>query len=103
MNDDISFIESLTENIEDWFYTNCHRTCYDVVDDYIDDIRCMIANNNDDMVDACMYDLVNVYYMDEDEVSSHVDDITDILVKEAQDALDNFSYGPDDDEQESII
>ena len=38
MNNCISFIESLTENIEDWFYSNHKRACYDAVDDYIDDI-----------------------------------------------------------------
>ena len=63
MNDCISFIESLTENIEDWFYSNHKRACYDVVDDYIDDIRCMIANNNDNMVNTCTRDLVSVYRM----------------------------------------
>ena len=63
MNDCISFIESLTENIEDWFYSNHKRACYDAVDDYIDDIRCMIANNNDNMVNTCTRDLVSVYRM----------------------------------------
>lgn len=98
MNDCISFIESLAENVEDWFYSNCRRTCYDAIDDYIDDIRCMIANNNDAMIDDCMRDLVSVYYMDEDEVNSHVNDITDLLVKEAQNALENFSYSYEDNE-----
>ena len=63
MNNRISFIESLTENIEDWFYSNHKRACYDAVDDYIDDIRCMIANNNDNMVNTCTRDLVSVYRM----------------------------------------
>ena len=92
MNNCISFIESLTENIEDWFYSNHKRACYDAVDDYIDDIRCMIANNNDNMVNTCMRDLVSVYRMNKSEVNSHVDDINDLLVKEAQNALENFSY-----------
>ena len=100
MNDCISFIESLTENIEDWFYSNHKRACYDAVDDYIDDIRCMIANNNDDMVHDCMRDLVNVYDMNKKEVNSHVDDITDLLVKEAQNALENFSYDRVDDDED---
>lgn len=100
MNDCISFIESLTENIEDWFYSNHKRACYDAVDDYIDDIRCMIANNNDNMVNACMRDLVSVYRMNKSEVNSHVDDITDLLVKEAQNALENFSYDRVDDDED---
>ena len=100
MNDCISFIESLTENIEDWFYSNHKRACYDAVDDYIDDIRCMIANNNDNMVNACMRDLVSVYRMNKSEVNSHVDDITDLLVKEAQNALENFSYERVDNDED---
>ena len=100
MNNGISFIESLTENIEDWFYSNHKRACYDAVDDYIDDIRCMIANNNDNMVNACMRDLVSVYRMNKSEVNSHVDDITDILVEEAQNALENFSYDRVDDDED---
>ena len=100
MNNCISFIESLTENIEDWFYSNHKRSCYDAVDDYIDDIRCMIANNNNDMIDDCMCDLVSVYRMNKSEVSSHVDDITDLLVKEAQNALENFSYDRVDDDED---
>ena len=87
MNNHISFIESLAENIEDWFYSNHKRACYDAVDNYIDDIRCMIANNNDNMVNTCMCDLVSVYRMNKSEVNSHVDDITDLLAKEAQNAL----------------
>lgn len=87
MNNHISFIESLTENIEDWFYSNHKRACYDAVDNYIDDIRCMIANNNDNIVNTCMRDLVSVYRMNKSEVNSHVDDITDLLAKEAQNAL----------------
>ena len=100
MNNCISFIESLTENIEDWFYSNHKRACYDAVDDYIDDIRCMIANNNDNMVNACMRDLVSVYRMNKSEVNSHVDDITDLLSKEAQNALENFSYDRVDDDED---
>ena len=100
MNNCISFIESLTENIEDWFYSNHKRSCYDAVDDYIDDIRCMIANNNNDMIDDCMCDLVSVYRMNKSEVNSHVDDITDLLVKEAQNALENFSYDRVDDDED---
>lgn len=100
MNDCISFIESLTENIEDWFYSNHKRACYDAVDDYIDDIRCMIANNNDNMINACMRDLVSVYRMNKSEVNSHVDDITDLLSKEAQNALENFSYDRVDDDED---
>ena len=100
MNNCISFIESLTENIEDWFYSNHKRSCYDAVDDYIDDIRCMIANNNDNMVNACMCDLVSVYRMNKSEVNSHVDDITDLLAKEAQNALENFSYDRVDDDED---
>lgn len=100
MNDCISFIESLTENIEDWFYSNHKRACYDAIDDYIDDIRCMIANNNDNMVNTCMRDLVSVYRMNKSEVNSHVDDITDLLVKEAQNALENFSYDRVDDDED---
>ena len=100
MNDCISFIESLTENIEDLFYSNHKRTCYDAVDDYIDDIRCMIANNNDNMVNTCMRDLVSVYRMNKSEVNSHVDDITDLLAKEAQNALENFSYDRVDDDED---
>ena len=100
MNNCISFIESLTENIEDWFYSNHKRACYDAVDDYIDDIRCMIANNNDNMVNACMRDLVSVYRMNKSEVNSHVDDITDLLAKEAQNALENFSYDRVDDDED---
>lgn len=100
MNDHISFIESLTENVEDWFYSNHKRACYDAVDDYIDDIRCMIANNNDNMVNTCMCDLVSVYCMNKSEVNSHVDDITDLLVKEAQNALENFSYDRVDDDED---
>ena len=100
MNDYISFIESLTENIEDWFYSNHKRACYDAVDDYIDDIRCMIANNNDNMVNACMRDLVSVYRMNKSEVNSHVDDMTDLLVKEAQNALENFSYDRVDEDED---
>lgn len=100
MNDHISFVESLTENIEDWFYSNHKRACYDAVDDYIDDIRCMIANNNDNMVNACMRDLVSVYRMNKSEVNSHVDDITNLLVKEAQNALENFSYDHVDDDED---
>ena len=100
MNNCISFIESLTENIEDWFYSNHKRACYDAVDDYIDDIRCMIANNNDNMVNTCMRDLVSVYRMNKSEVNSHVDDITDLLAKEAQNALENFSYDPVDDDED---
>ena len=96
MNDEMSFSESLTENIEDWFYTNCHRSCYDTVDDYIDDIRCMIANNNDDMIDTCLRDLVEVYYMNNIDVNNHIDDVTNILISEAQNALDNFSYRKSD-------
>ena len=82
----------LEENVQDWFYTNCHRTCYEDDKYYIDDIRYMIANDNDEMVDNCIEDLVDVYYMDEDEVNSRKDDIIELLIKEAQDALDNFSY-----------
>ena len=100
MNNCISFIESLTENIEDWFYSNHKRACYDAVDDYIDDIRCTIANNNDNMVNACMRDLVSVYRMNKSEVNSHVDDITDLLSKEAQNALENFSYDRVDDDED---
>lgn len=100
MNNCISFIESLAENIEDWFYSNHKRACYDAVDDYIDDIRCMIANNNDNMVNACMRDLVSVYRMNKSEVNSHVSDITDLLVKEAQNALENFSYDRVDDDED---
>lgn len=100
MNNCISFIESLTENIEDWFYSNHKRACYDAVDDYIDDIRCMIANNNDNMVNDCMRDLVSVYRMNKSEVNSHVDDITDLLVNEAQNALENFSYVRVDDDED---
>lgn len=100
MNDCISFIESLTENIEDWFYSNHKRACYDAVDDYIDDIRCMIANNNDNMVNSCMCDLVSVYRMNKSEVNRHVSDITDLLVKEAQNALENFSYDRVDDDED---
>lgn len=100
MNNCISFIESLTENIEDWFYSNHKRACYDAVDDYIDDIRCMIANNNGNMVNACMRDLVSVYRMNKSEVNSHVDDITDLLAKEAQNALENFSYDSVDDDED---
>lgn len=100
MNNHISFIESLTENIEDWFYSNHKRACYDAVDDYIDDIRCMIANNNGNMVNACMCDLVSVYRMNKSEVNSHVDDITDLLAKEAQNALENFSYDRVDDDED---
>ena len=100
MNNCISFIESLTENIEDWFYSNHKRACYDAVDDYIDDIRCMIANNNDNMVNACMRDLVSVYCMSKSEVNSHVDDITDLLAKEAQNALENFCYDLVDDDED---
>ena len=100
MNNCISFIESLAENIEDWFYSNHKHACYDAVDDYIDDIRCMIANNNDNMVNACMRDLVSVYRMNKSEVNSHVDDITDLLVKEAQNALENFSYDRNDDDED---
>lgn len=100
MNDRISFIESLTENIEDWFYSNHKRALYDAVDDYIDDIRCMIANNNDNMVNTCMRDLVSVYRMNKSEVNRHVSDITDLLVKEAQNALENFSYDHVDDDED---
>ena len=100
MKDCISFIESLTENIEDWLYSNHKRACYDAVDDYIDDIRCMIANNNDNMVNTCMRDLVSVYRMNKSEVNSHVDDITDLLAKEAQNALENFSYDRVDDDED---
>lgn len=100
MNNCISFIESLTENIEDWFYSNHKRACYDAVDDYIDDIRCMIANNNDNMVNTCMRDLVSVYRMNKSEVNSHADDITDLLAKEAQNALENFSYDRVDDDED---
>lgn len=100
MNDHISFIESLTENIEDWFYSNHMRSCYDAVDDYIDDIRCMIANNNDNMVNACMRDLVSVYRMNKSEVNRHVSDVTDLLSKEAQNALENFSYDRIDDDED---
>lgn len=100
MNNCISFIESLTENIEDWFYSNHKRACYDAVDDYIDDIRCMIANNNDNMVNSCMRDLVSVYRMNKSEVNRHVSDITDLLVKEAQNALENFSYDRVDDDED---
>ena len=100
MNNCISFIESLTENVEDWFYSNHKRARYDAVDDYIDDIRCMIANNNDDMIDDCMRDLVSVYRMNKSEVNSHVDDITDLLAKEAQNALENFSYDHVDDDED---
>ncbi len=100
MSDCISFIESLTENVEDWFYSNCKRTHYDAIDDYIDDIRCMIANNNDNMVDDCMRDLVSVYCMNKSEVNSHVNDITDLLVKEAQNALENFTYDRNDDDED---
>lgn len=100
MNNCISFIESLTENIEDWFYSNHKRACYDAVDDYIDDIRCMIANNNDNMVNTCMRDLVSVYRMNKSEVNSHVSGITDLLVKEAQNALENFSYDRIDDDED---
>ena len=100
MNNCISFIESLTENIEDWFYSNHKRACYEAVDDYIDDIRCMIANNNDNMVNTCMCDLVSVYRMNKSEVNSHVDDITDLLAKEAQNALENFSYDRIDDDED---
>ena len=100
MNNCISFIESLTENIEDWFYSNHKRACYDAVDDYIDDIRCMIANNNDNMVNTCMRDLVSVYRMNKSEVNRHVSDITDLLAKEAQNALENFSYDRVDDDED---
>ena len=100
MNNRISLIESLTENIEDWFYSNHKRTCYDAVDDYIDDIRCMIANNNDNMVNTCIRDLVSVYRMNKSEVNSHVDDITDLLAKEAQNALENFSYDRVDNDED---
>lgn len=100
MNDCISFIESLTENIEDWFYSNHKRACYDAVDDYIDDIRCMIANNNDNMVNTCMRDLVSVYRMNKSEVNRHVSDITDLLAKEAQNSLENFSYDRVDDDED---
>lgn len=100
MNNCISFIESLTENIEDWFYSNHKRALYDAVDDYIDDIRCMIANNNDNMVNTCMRDLVSVYRMNKSEVNRHVSDITDLLVKEAQNALENFSYDHVDDDED---
>lgn len=100
MNNCISFIESLTESIEDWFYSNHKRACYDAVDDYIDDTRCMIANNNDNMINTCMRDLVSVYRMNKSEVNSHVDDITDLLAKEAQNALENFSYDRVDDDED---
>lgn len=100
MNDCISFIESLTENIEDWFYSNHKRACYDAVDDYIDDIRCMIANNNDNMVNTCMRDLVSVYRMNKSEVNRHASDITDLLAKEAQNSLENFSYDRVDDDED---
>ena len=100
MIDHILFIESLTENVEDWFYSNHKRACYDAIDDYIDDIRCMIANNNDGMVDDCIRDLVSVYCMNKKEVNSHVNDITDLLVKEAQNALENFTYDRNDDNED---
>ena len=100
MKDHISFIESLTENVEDWFYSNHKRACYDAIDDYIDDIRCMIANNNDGMIDDCIRDLVSVYRMNKKEVNSHVNDITDLLVKEAQNALENFTYDRNDDDED---
>lgn len=97
---DVFDFDMLEENVQDWFYTNCHRTCYDCDNEYIDDIRSMIANDNDDMVDTCIEDLVDVYYMDEDEVAGHKEDIIELLVKSAQDALDNFSYSYSDDDDE---
>ena len=60
----------------------------------------MIANNNDNMVNTCMRDLVSVYRMNKSEVNSHVDDITDLLAKEAQNALENFSYDRVDDDED---
>ena len=60
----------------------------------------MIANNNDNMVNTCMRDLVSVYRMNKSEVNSHVDDITDLLAKEAQNALENFSYDTVDDDED---
>ena len=60
----------------------------------------MIANNNDNMVNTCMCDLVSVYRMNKKEVNSHVDDITDLLVKEAQNALENFTYDRNDGDED---
>ena len=92
-----TFIELLKENIIDWFYTNCGRTCYESDDDYIDDIRYMIANKNDKMITDCIDGLVNVYHMNYDYVFDHNRFIIDTLINESQVALDNFSYGSDDD------
>ena len=92
MNEEPTFTELLTENVQDWFYTNCNRKCYDSDDEYIEDIRYMIVNTNDYMVGQCIDDLTDVYGMDPDEVDDYYTSVVELLIQESQDALDNFHY-----------
>ncbi len=94
------FIELLTENIQDWFYTNCNYTCYESDDEFIEDIRYMIVNTNDAMVERCIGDLIEVYDMDPDDLEDYHTSVVEILIKESQDALDSFSYHYKDDTDE---
>ena len=93
-------VDILLENVQDWFYTNCHRSCYEDDDSYISDIRYMIADDNDELVESCMDSLVDTYYMDAHEILAHKSEIKEFLIKESEEALRNFSYtcGDEDDE-----
>jgi hypothetical protein len=95
MTKKIKLKDLLSDNVQDWFYTNCSRDSYEDVNDYIDDIRYMIADNNDELVDSCIDDLVDQYRMSCDYVLAHRKRVTKFLIKESQEALDNFSYDYD--------
>ena len=92
MSRESTFVTLLSENVQDWFYSNCNRKCYESDSDYIEDIRYMIVNTNDYMVERCMDDLVDVYDMDSDELDDYYTSVVEILIRESQNALDNFHY-----------
>jgi len=98
MNDEPTFNELLIENVQDWFYTNYHRSCYNNDEDYIDDIRTIIAECDSDIVEQCIDDLTDVYFISPGSLIGKFEYITELLVKEAKYSLDNFRYSSMDED-----
>lgn len=84
--------EILIDNVQDWFYTNYHRSCYDNDEDYIDDIRTIIAECDKDVLGWCLSDLIDVYFMRPNSIIGKIARVTEIIVKEAKYSLNNFQY-----------
>lgn len=87
-------MEELHDNVSDWFYTKCAQSEYKTDDDYVDELRSIIAYNNEPLIDSCIEDLSELYYTPEwyDVLCSYRDSIREYLINDAKFSFENFKY-----------